>query len=99
MGEEIHEKKERNHKKRVSLVPLSLSLLGKHTYKIAEYKLGLKHLLLGHWVGSNRFSRCGKLPTHQKQVNWELDSKIHPVLWARHQCPTLDYTFYLYLVI
>ena len=76
MGGEIDKRKERKHQVLVSSALLSLSLLGKHTHRITEYKLGLKHLLLGHWVGFKRFSHLRKFHTHLKQVNWELDSKI-----------------------
>ena len=77
-GREIHERKERNHKKGVSSTLLSLSLLGKHTYRVRKYRLGLKHILLGRWVGFKKFSHCRKfrLHTHKKQINWELDSKF-----------------------
>jgi len=46
-GGEIQEGKERNHKKGVNLALLISSLLGKHTYRVIEYQLGLKHFLLG----------------------------------------------------
>jgi len=76
LGGEIDKRKERKHQGLVSSALLSLSLLGKHTHIITEYKFGLKHLLLGHWVGFKRFSHYRKFHTHLKQVNWELDSKI-----------------------
>ena len=63
-GGEINKRKERKHQG-VSSALLSLSLLGKHTHIITKYKLGLKHLLLGRWVGFKRFSHCRKSHTHK----------------------------------
>lgn len=83
-GGEIRERKERNHQKGVSSTLLSLSFLGKHAYRVKEYQLGLKQLLLGHWVGFERFFYCKKFHTPQKHVNWGSDSKIHPIPWAWH---------------
>ena len=54
-GGEIHEGKERNHQKGVNSALLISSLLGKHTYRVIEYQLGLKHFLLARRVGFQRF--------------------------------------------